>query len=820
MTEGRPAGRRRLLLLPFLLPWLFPGLARGAGAKSTAVTVLPPVTVTGALANPATGRSTLGAGVIRDLPRGNGSLAELLLVFPDVQLEDGYNTSLNAGEILPPKVSISGGRAAQNDFQLDGAGINSLLDPDAGSADLLTDVPGHPQEVFPAADLISRVTVYDSNVPARYGGFTGGVIDARTRSPRLQAGGRLDYRTTRSAWTRFQLAPGDRYAFETSSSPVREPRFTKQDAGVEFDLPLGRDAGVLAACRLLYSEIPLRQLGGSKTQTRRLENFFLKGDDALANGDLLELSALYSPYRAQMFLAGAVNSDFTIEGGGAALSATWSRTLAAAELDGRLAWRRSRNSRHGPPDWRNWLTAGSHAWGAVIDSSGSPEGGFGTVVKTEQDLETALDWRQTGAGDGLVRQQFAAGFDLQHAAGTFSRKTTTYVYDTAELDPDILCGGDDYACAEHEQFFTHRRVYPAARVSAAIDTLAFYGQDRLHFGRLEVRPGLRVTYDDFMHNLNPAPRLALSWDLFGDGRTVLIGGLNRYYGKTLLTAKLREAKQPPQSEFRSSYQNQLQPWLPAASGQQSLTRFSDLKTPYADEAVLGLDQRLWGGRLSLKFVQRYGYDEYARRYGALQPDGLRYYTMTNAGRSRHRSYRLSWERNWVRNYFSFSATRQETTRNSESYDSLVEETVPDQVWFNGRLIYRDQLPHAGYNRPWVLSALWITHLPWGFTFTNLTTYKSAYRDISKTQEQQNVTRVDPATGVVSQEPVDVYREVRYGAMVRFDWILRWQSRFLARQGAAVTLEVDNVFNARARTSASTLTYALGRQFWLGAQYTF
>lgn len=57
-------------------------------------------------------------------------------------------------------------------------------------------------------------------------------------------------------------------------------------------------------------------------------------------------------------------------------------------------------------------------------------------------------------------------------------------------------------------------------------------------------------------------------------------------------------------------------------------------------------------------------------------------------------------------------------------------------------------------------------------------------------------------------------------MVRFDWKLRWQSRFLARQGAAVELEVDNVFDTRARASTSGVAYELGRQFWLGASYSF
>ncbi|MCY7109208.1 hypothetical protein, partial [Streptococcus oralis] len=59
------------------------------------------------------------------------------------------------------------------------------------------------------------------------------------------------------------------------------------------------------------------------------------------------------------------------------------------------------------------------------------------------------------------------------------------------------------------------------------------------YKRLEITPGVRLQYDDFMKNLTLAPRFATSLDVFGDRSTRLFGGANRYYGQNLLAYKLR-----------------------------------------------------------------------------------------------------------------------------------------------------------------------------------------------------------------------------------------------------------------------------------------
>ncbi len=791
-------------------------------ASAVAIPALPPVTVVGRIENPATGKSTVRGDVIQMLPKRNGSINEVLQVLPDVQVGSSADTSLAGGEILPPDISISGGRTYQNDFLIDGLGSQSLLDP---AADSVYGIPGQPQELFPDAGLVDKITVYDSNVPAEYGNFTGGVVSAETKSPGPVLGGKVFFRTTRSNWSHFYIDPAKRYTFENSSTASFEPNFDKVQGGVDLNLPIGPHMGLFASYRILDSQIPLQHLGASRDQSRRLENFFAKYRIELPGDDRLDLSALYTPYRSKMFLPDGKNSDFTLKGGGFVADAVYRHFFDGGELLLRGAYRRSENSRQAPRDWREWAVTDTKDWGRLLDSDVSSEGGFGSVEKTQRTVDVKGDLVFDEVRTGAVAHGFKTGVDFATIRGDFDRKQTTYVYQQALLSPDIACGGDSYDCVDGEQFFTFRKVYEAGSAWATINRLSLYGEDAIRFRRLSLRPGVRFTYDDFMHNANLAPRLAATYDLFGNGKTVLIAGVNRYYGTTLLTDKLREAEKAYTSETRSSYQNQLTPWTPAAFQGTSETRFSDLKTPYSDEVALGLDQALFAGRLSLKYVHREGKDEFARAYGPLQPDGLRYYAMNNNGSSRHSSYRLSWERTWPRTFFSINATYQQTTTSNADYDTLLDNGDGDsRVWYHGKAVYPNDLPRTDFNRPFLANLTYMARLPLGFSFVNLTRYRGSYHTLENTGVQKAVPegsgRIDPMTGQEIPEELYVVDDVRHSAALLFDWKLRWQKKLFPGQRLGVNLEIYNVFNSKADAGTLAGTYIMGRQFWLGMDYTF
>lgn len=816
-------GIPNLLLLSLLV--CGPAGLGHAESDNEVIPTLPKVTVIGELENPAGSPATLDGKLLRSLPQGNGTLTELLQVFPDVQLNDRFNSSKSGGEIRQPGVSISGGKVYQNNFQIDGIGNNSLLDPAGSNTDQIQEIVGHPFERSLRSTLIERVQIYDSNIPARFGGFTGGVIDARIRQPGSEFAGTLHYRTTRSDWTRLHFSDSDQVAINSGGRSDLQAQFRKETLGATLDLPLTSNLGLLLNGEELTSTIPKRLFNGTANTKRRQQDGLAKLVWNPNPADQLELTFSTTPYQAADFFWNVRDSDFTIRHDASALQSSWTHfnTLGEARLD--AAYRHSRLRRDAPQHFRTWAATDSKDWGRLLDSDISAQGGFGDAEKIQQsfDLKGEFAWELLP----LRRSDhsFSAGWELNRTLAGFERLQTSYVYQGARLSPDILCGDNSFDCVEKEQFFTERTVYAARSSRADLTQGALFVEDLAHFGRLELRPGLRFEYNDLMEQANLAPRLAAGYDLFGNRETLLSAGLNRYYGSTLLTAKLREVKQPFQTESRAAFRNRPLEWEPNAAQGVNLTRFSKLDTPYSDEFTLGVDQALYGGRLSLKYVLRERKDELATSYSPLQPDGLRRFTFNNLGRSRHESYRMTWERNWSEHLLSLNATYQETRSNHDDYDDqLGLDNGAGQLWYQGRLISRSELPSRDHNRPLRLNLTYVATLPKGFSFTNLTRFRSGYRSIENTGQTQAIpgseARPDPFTGEPIFESRDVYAEVRYGHVVTFDWKLAWQSPAWHGQSLQLTLEANNLFNARSRTAGSTEAFELGRQFWAGAQYHF
>lgn len=794
-------------------------------AAEDSAPMLDPVTVISTLGVKADGVSRLPREIIDLLPQGNGTVNELLEMLPDVQFSESFKSSLTSGEVLPPDVSISGGKVFQNQFLIDGLDNNSVLDPTARNPNDISDVPGHPQKLFLDSSLAEEVVLYDSNVPARFGQFSGGVVDVVTRHPADRIGVALDYRHTRDEWTSFHLNDADRASFQKSKDASAQPRFSKHHGGVTLDLPLNSRVGLLVDYHQLYSDIPLLHLGQRQSQNRRNENFFIKGvfdQDADRSWDL---SLLYAPYRADYFVQDAAGSQFTIDGGGLTTTLNHFRFFESSSVQFQVAFSDSENSREAPQAWRLWSASDSRPWGRTVGSDYSREGGFGDLNKDQQDVHLNLDVNWEPGLRGHLEQKVNGGLQASWTRGSYERPQQALVYKEARLTPDVICGADLFACIDGEQFLTRRNVYHASRTEEDINALALYLENQLTYQRLSVRPGLRADYDDYLENLNLAPRLAVGFDLFGNGKTVLTGGLNRYYGRSFLGFKLREGKLPPNAEYRSTVHNQVSSWLPYPDTLHSVARFSGLDTPYNDEMVFGFDQSLLGGSLSGKYVHRRGEDEFARQYGPVEADGLRYYTVNNNGHSKHDSYRLSWERAWQKNYLLFTWTYQESTSSNDNYDTVLDdEELQTRVWYQNEIIYKSELPRRDYNRPHSVDVLWTVDLPSGFRFTNKTRYLSSYHNLENTWQEKAVPASDQRFDYFKGEPVAeslyVYDDVKRGDALVFDWKLAWHGTLMGVPGVGLRLDVLNVFNRKIESGLNPGEYQLGRQVWAGLDFKY
>jgi len=237
-------------------------------------------------------------------------------------------------------------------------------------------------------------------------------------------------------------------------------------------------------------------------------------------------------------------------------------------------------------------------------------------------------------------------------------------------------------------------------------------------------------------------------------------------------------------------------------------RYSELKTPYTDESLFGLDQRLLGGMGRVRYIERDGKDEFAREYDKAS----KIYRLNNNGNSRHWEYRISWERWWQRCYLSLNAVYQKTRFSNEDYDvELGGDELEKKIWYKGEVMSFADRPRLDFNRSWVANLICGFQLPHGFTFTNFTKYRSGYRALGNTGEY--VVLPDGSS-------LDIYDKVKQPESWIFDWKTDWRRKMFHDGTLVLSLEVDNVFNEKVPVGESDDEFEIGRQFWAGAEYLF
>ncbi|MBN2644035.1 MAG: TonB-dependent receptor plug domain-containing protein [Desulfuromonadaceae bacterium] len=759
------------------------------------------------------GASSLSRQQIDFLPQTDGAVTDLLKVLPGIQFNETDDSSLTGGEILPPEISISGGRIYDNNFMIDGLGNNSLLNPAADNPTSITDVPGHSQELFLDTDLIDAIRIYRSNISARYSGFTGGVVDITTRDPDKTFSGEISGRSTRSEWTSFKIARDNREAFEDSEDAAMQPEFRKYYGHAQVSVPLTDNMAILAAYSKNYSKLPLTQFEQEHVQRRLEENFFAKYFYQPTESTELRLSFLATPYEARYFKSNVKDSDFTVEGGGTSFLASLKQEFSLASLDWSLGYRTSENNRQAPDNFFNYLNTLLADWGGEGERY-SLAGWYGDIETQQKSLTSALHVDWTPFTFGGVKQAWISGLTLERSTADYERgRATNTGWKTSAI---VTSDPGDIFCLPADQYAYRMTLYPDDDVEAEISFVDAYLEDTLSWWRLSFRPGLHVSYNDFMKNTDYAGRFSLSYDLFGDGSTLISAGRNRYYGKTFLTYALDEDKALTELWTRSiNGDGTLNDWVLSPRTSFAVARVSDLDTPYVDEWSVSLEQDLFEGRLTLSYIDRDGEDLLAKQVLARDEAGYIYSEWNNNGESRHQEVTLSWERQWTRQYLLVNATWQDSESSNEGYNDLLDlEDLDELVWFHEHTTARINLPRSDYNREWSANLIYRVELPYGFTFTNTTRYRSGYRAIVDTGENYDLP---------DGERVDIYDDVSYPSATVFDWSLSWTAKTVAGQALTLTADVLNVFNKKVyiyNPDEELGDYQLGRRLWLEARYTF
>lgn len=762
----------------------------------------------------AEGKWTLSGNTLQHYGKADGNVTQSLEALPNIHFDNARRDSDTLFNLAPPSISISGGRTYENNFTLDGFSINGRFDPGYNGS-VAGDIPGHDQNMYVDMDMLDAVTVYQSNVPARFGHFLGGVVEMTTRSYSVQPETSIQWRYTDSSMVQTRI-----YQFDHEVDLTQKPEFTRERLSIRHSRPLTDYSGISFSFTRALSSRPMVTADVIEQATQESYNLLSKYQHEFASGVSADISLAFMPHTSRAYFPNYRYSGYDIDGGGLQLGAKLDWVNPRGEdvlLDIGYGWKTSRRS--APAHSFAWVATHSKPWGLVLGKNTSHEGGVGDLDK--QDHRLSLRYLARGVFDfsSTMRASYEYGTDISSSLVGYERPNTTMNYQNALLTPGIQCLGREVDCIQGEQYFTTRNVYESDAVWVSLSEVGLFSELTVQWSRLKATLGARIDYNSYTENLDIAPRTRFSYDLFGDQQSLLVAGLNRYYGGALLTFKLREARKPYYREYRGAFQNIVNDWERTSRQESSVYRSNDLDTPYSDEITFGLRQTLLGGVLSVDLLQRHNRKQFSYEETGVQENGFRIRTVNNDGHGQYQSVSLGWSREWPRQWYSSAMitwSRSEST--NEHYDEVSAEDGYRYVWYNNARWSKERLDvlRANYARPIIASVMLGKNFASRINVNITLRYESEYDYVTSTGNTVTLVSYDPQ---IPLETLPLYRDAHRQGVIMADASLRltpWLQYPLT-----FMVDINNLGNARTHLVAEGARgVEVGRQFWLGLQYAF
>lgn len=803
--------------------------AMNAAAEAQAKQQLPTVVVKGEVdAEDSRINQGDGKGVYRfsrdnlnQFGESNGSITDVLDTVPNVQFSDAMDDPSSLSTLKPSSVSISGGRYYDNNFSINGISNNNLLDPAGGSTtdNSMSDVPGHEQSLFFDLDQIGNLEVYDSNVPAHYGRFTGGVVDAKLRRPSTQRKTRLSYFTTQSDWVDYRVIVNNIDESNPTYQELTVPEFERHRFSLSHEQGLNDVHSFRINVSGSQSSIPEISLG--QAQDVKEQNYNVTASHGYVQGDVLATTFIsYSPFEKHTFIDDTKDSNYVLEGGGLMLATDIHLYAFGQEHTVAAAINHSVNSRKATQNFYNWTNTRSVQWGQQAGLSTSYQGAYGDLDKYQTQL--SLNWKTASLFYHPVFQKLDYGVNVSQGLAGFDRPEDAVIYREATVNTSVQCVSRFNDCVQNEQYFRERQIYPADKVDVNLTELAGFAELDMQYKRLNAVVGLRVDYDSFLRNTNLAWRNRLTFDLNADKSWRLIAGANRYYGGSLLSYKLREAAKPYYQEYRGTTNNIVNIWQYDTGEGSYRYDFNNVKTPFSDEWVVGINGALLGGVLQVKVLERDNKNEFARETTPMQPDGYRYYRVTNEGYSHYQSVSLAWDKSSQYVSYGFNLTWSETESSNDDYDDNVDAaTSNDEVWYKGRVRTESDISQLreNYARPIVASMYFHMPITKYLRSTVKARYKGSYTTVARGVGTTYIG-TEIVDGVAVAQYADNYVDKTRRATFFVDTKLRWLP--FGNEYLSLTAELNNLFNVRSYSVLDSQDQGIevGRSFWLGIETAF
>ena len=817
------------------------------------------------------GHTKYGEEVLRDMPLGDGHLSDLLRLNPAVDFARESNLSGNSATLRPDEISIHGQPFYQNLFLIDGIDTTNDLNPAAAE-----DIWANPQIVRPNSgsspqgyfidmNLLKSIEVFDSNVPAEHGGFTGGVVAAELKSYEGENRYSLRFGMKRDEWEKF-------HAIEPSNTndyfnAKHTPDYLKRNYGLSMQQALTEDLGLTLSASRRSSSFAQRyektiSLRGElvscprnppcKLSAWRELTYEDKIDNVMGRLDTtwrdhkVGLSFRFARRRHDGLTATTYDGAFEKDHDGYGLTGDFDGRVGPGQLELKLGFDNLADELDSDS---NVFTYHEYAEANTADEDPMYQGAYGDSKQEQVRVTLKPKWTMDPLPAPFGGEhRISLGGEMRYTNSFYERPTdvTFFQYFCLQDNGNLGCidKDGDGVNGPGDEFLYRVHNYYAGKVDLHYGEWAFYVEDRMRVEDFQFNIGLRADRNSFLENLDVAPRLSAEWDVFGDDSTVLIAGANRYYGRSFMRMQLNDAiygwqdrtiycnDNATTSSHKCTYRNGA--WFTNGqrfTGFSNRTGISNLDTPYSDEWMVGWTQVAGPIQTQLQFVRREGRDGISRKYEDQDGDDDSEYYYTNDGRSSTDSATLSVTNETplklgpTETTFTLALNYKDTDNNNQSDDGYDEQIEEELIYYKGRLITFDDLPAWDYNIPFGTRLFWTTKVPsWDLTWSNFVNWRRGgtiardsgldYCPDGEIKKTRSSDRCSDGSYNRSTAPLpDVYQDFDFKSIVTLDTKLQWAPSY-AGKTFFVKVEVNNLFDKKINVSRTATTYSRGRVFWL------
>lgn len=778
---------------------------------------------------------------LKGFPSGNKTISDILQLNPNVQFSQNSQTAGKQGEISAADFSMNGAAFYENNILLDNVSLNNRLNPAAGSLEFnSTNLSGASTSNSINIDLLCELEVLDSNISAKYGDFTGGVVKAKTCAPQTAQGqlhGNVRYDYTSSDWTSLsQIDESEIDEYENLSSSPFQKEFKKQGISTSLYGNLTQDLGFNLSLSKRQSEIQLPTLlNNTQFAQRNLENqqILFNVYQKVNDQHHVKLGLQYADDQKYLESSNVLNGGTNQGEKNQAIELELKSEFDIAKITQSLVYQKQKQ-------YKNFDELNMYTWRSSPDKNWSSlntvtEGGYANLKQQLNNVEYSFTTEFIPFEFLSYQHQIDFGLGYGHSEAAWQRLNNSYQYfvpsqygtncikNNAELD--FACDAS-YINAQGQQtgqYHSTRVGYHVGEINVRNDRASLFFEDEISLSsKLQARLGVRAEYDSLNSKLNMSPRSLLQYKPFDNDFFKVTTGWNRYYINPLFAYALSDGiNQYSIKETRKSINDE---WGNPTAYLSSNVARSQLNSPFSDESMLALSSQ-WGGFYTeLKYVDRDFKDQIKRNRISFSPIVDEY---DNSGKMTANTYTLSISNlepydflsNQHRFQLGIDYTKKKSNFNdySDTYNPL---TYQQYIIYNDQIIDEANRPASNFNRPWTARLSWdmtFDHMP--LKISHFFKIRSHY-DAMVASTIPNDDRVEGPDGNLIKTRYDA---TRIGSAFSWDMRTSYDLKLFKEQNLNFGLTIKNVtnkINAYTSSNSNVRLPEAGRQFIADINFTF